>query len=127
VLDALREKQYADSGVIRTWGSSATRRLFETGQSKFSGLDAARALEMLALIDAAVSLAPLAAMRSARLHKLKGDRSGQWSVTVNGPWRICFRYRNGDSYDVEIVDYHEGSLRSPGRARASRANTQARA
>jgi toxin HigB-1 len=92
--------------VIRSWGNAATRRLFETGKSKFGGLDAGLALDMLALLDAAPSLAPLAALRSARLHKLKGDRAGQWSLSLNGPWRVCFRYRDGDAYEVEVVDYH---------------------
>jgi toxin HigB-1 len=69
-------------------------------------LDADLALEMLSLLEAASSLAPLAALRSARLHKLRGNRKDQWAISVNGPWRICFRFRNGDAYDVEIVDYH---------------------
>ena len=50
-------------------------------------------------------LSPLA---SVGLHKLKGDRRGQWAMTVNGPWRICFEFRKGDAYDVEITDYHRG-------------------
>ncbi len=42
------------------------------------------------------------------LHKLKGDRKGQWAMSVNGPWRICFEFRKGDAYNVEIADYHKG-------------------
>jgi proteic killer suppression protein len=42
------------------------------------------------------------------LHKLKGDRKGQWAMTVNDRWRICFQFRKGDAHDVEIVDYHRG-------------------
>jgi proteic killer suppression protein len=42
------------------------------------------------------------------LHKLAGDREGQWAMTVNERWRICFECREGDAYDVEIVDYHKG-------------------
>jgi plasmid maintenance system killer protein len=42
------------------------------------------------------------------LHKLKGNRKGQWAMTVNARWRICFEFRNGDAYEVEIVDYHKG-------------------
>ncbi|MDQ0471900.1 plasmid maintenance system killer protein [Labrys wisconsinensis] len=41
-----------------------------------------------------------------RLHKLAGDRVGQWSISVNDQWRICFNWRDGDAYDVEFVDYH---------------------
>ena len=48
-------------------------------------------------------------MRARRcLHKLKGDRKGQWAMTVNGRWRICFEFRKGDAHEVEIVDYHRG-------------------
>ena len=41
-----------------------------------------------------------------RLEKLKGDREGQHSIRVNQQWRVCFRWRSGDAFDVEIVDYH---------------------
>ena len=37
---------------------------------------------------------------------LSGDRKGQWAMTINGPWRLCFRFENGDAYDVEFCDYH---------------------
>ncbi|WP_425314937.1 type II toxin-antitoxin system RelE/ParE family toxin [Thiobacillus denitrificans] len=38
--------------------------------------------------------------------KFKGDRKGSWSIRINDQWRICFRFENGNAYDVEIVDYH---------------------
>ena len=41
-----------------------------------------------------------------RLEKLSGDRSGQWSMRINGQWRICFVWRDSNAWDVEIVDYH---------------------
>ena len=41
-----------------------------------------------------------------RLERLRGDRAGQHSIRINDRWRICFRWRGGDAYDVEIVDYH---------------------
>lgn len=41
-----------------------------------------------------------------RLEKLKGDRKGSWSIRINDQWRLCFRFENGNVYDVEIVDYH---------------------
>ncbi len=43
---------------------------------------------------------------SNRLHRLKGDRAGQYSISINDQWRICFRFIEGDAYDVEIADYH---------------------
>lgn len=92
--------------MIRTWGTSATQRFYETGRSRFTGLDTDRAAELLAALDEAISLAELSPLKSVGLHKLKGDRKGQWAMTINGPWRLCFRFRKGDAYDVEIVDYH---------------------
>lgn len=71
-------------------------------------MDAEAAEELLAVLDAAVSLQDLSPLKSVGLHKLKGDRKGQWAMTVNGPWRICFRFKDGDAYDVAIVDYHKG-------------------
>jgi proteic killer suppression protein len=40
------------------------------------------------------------------LHELTGGRSGSWAMTINGPWRLVFRFKDGDAFDVEIVDYH---------------------
>jgi len=41
-----------------------------------------------------------------RLEALKGDRKGQYSIRINAQWRVCFEWRNGDAFAVEIVDYH---------------------
>jgi len=92
--------------VIKSWANSATRKFAEDGKNKFSGLDAEAAFDLLAALDAASSLADLSPLRSVGLHKLSRDREGQWAMTVNGPWRICFRFKEGDAWDVEIVDYH---------------------
>ncbi len=95
--------------MILTWANVASRRFFEEGRtSKFRGLDHDAAQEMLATLDAATDLRDLSPLQSVGLHKLKGDRKGQWAMTVNGPWRICFRFRKGAAYNVEIVDYHRG-------------------
>lgn len=92
--------------MIRSWGNAATRRLFETGRSRFRGLDADAALDLLAVLNAATRLADISPLKSVGLHPLKGRRKGQWAISVNGPWRICFRFRDGDAHDVAIVDYH---------------------
>lgn len=95
--------------MIKSWASSRSRRFYEEGKiSKFRGLDADAADELLAALDAATSLTDLSPLKSVGLHKLSGDRAGQWAMTVNGPWRICFRFKNGNAYDVEIKDYHKG-------------------
>jgi toxin HigB-1 len=92
--------------VIRSWANSATRPFAESGKNKFSGMDAEVATELLAALHAATSLNDLSPLKSVGLHKLTGSRKGQWAMTVNGPWRICFRFADGDAWDVEIVDYH---------------------
>jgi proteic killer suppression protein len=92
--------------MIKSWANSATRRFAEDGKSKFAGLDEDTALDLLASLDAATSLADLSPLKSFGLHKLGGDRKGQWAMTINGRWRLCFRFDDGNSWDVEIVDYH---------------------
>jgi proteic killer suppression protein len=56
--------------------------------------------------DAAEAIDDLRIPPGNRLEKLKGDRAGQYSIRVNEQWRICFRWKDGDALDVEIVDYH---------------------
>jgi len=53
-----------------------------------------------------MTLQAIPLLRSVGLHKPKGDRSGFWAITVNGPWRIVFRFGDGHALDVEIIDYH---------------------
>jgi proteic killer suppression protein len=64
---------------------------------------AARKLEM---ITAATTLDALRVPPANRLEALRGERAGQHSIRINRQWRICFVWRNGDAFDVEIVDYH---------------------
>ncbi|MBI3675388.1 MAG: type II toxin-antitoxin system RelE/ParE family toxin [Proteobacteria bacterium] len=65
-----------------------------------------RALRKLRQIDASASAADLRNPPGNNLEALKGDRKGQYSVRINGQWRICFRWNAADAFDVEIVDYH---------------------
>jgi len=92
--------------MIRSVKGTATRQFIEAGKSKFSGLDVDLARQRLAELNAARSLDDLSRLRSVGLHKLKGDRRGFWAMTVNGPWRVVFRFRDGDAHEVEMVDYH---------------------
>jgi proteic killer suppression protein len=63
-------------------------------------------LRKLVALDAAEALADLRVPPGNRLEKLKGRRSGQYSIRVNDQWRVCFGWKDGDAHDVEIVDYH---------------------
>jgi toxin HigB-1 len=60
----------------------------------------------LQVLDAAGALADIPPLKSVGLHTLDGDRKGQWAMTINGPWRLVFRFEGGNAFDVEIVDYH---------------------
>ena len=95
--------------MIKSWADSKTRRFYEESKThKFRGMDIEAAEDLLAALHAATSLRDLSPLKSVGLHKLSGSRAGRWAMTVNGPWRICFRFKDGDAYDVEIVDYHRG-------------------
>jgi proteic killer suppression protein len=92
--------------MIRSVKGSATRQFLEGGRSRVRGLDQALARVRLAELNAAPSLSAISPLRSVGLHKLKGDRRGYWAINVNGPWRITFRFEDGNAYEVEIVDTH---------------------
>ena len=64
------------------------------------------ALRKLDMLDAAPDLGTLSTLPGNRLELLKGDRKGEYSVRINEQWRICFEWRDGHAYEVEIVDYH---------------------
>lgn len=66
----------------------------------------ARALGKLRMLNRAKSMDDLRNPPGNRLHALKDDRAGQHSISINDQWRICFRWNDGNAYDVEIADYH---------------------
>jgi toxin HigB-1 len=65
-----------------------------------------RAVRKLEYVDLATNIEDLKVPPGNRLHRLEGDRKGLLSISVNDQWRICFRFEDGDAYDVEICDYH---------------------
>ena len=93
--------------MIRTFADRETQRLYTTGQSRrLPPTLLRRAVRRLEYIDLAGTLTDLSVPPSNRLHALKGDRAGLHSISINDQWRICFRFIDGDAYDVEITDYH---------------------
>jgi proteic killer suppression protein len=92
--------------MIKTWRNTATRKLYESGKSKFPGIDIEAAQDLMDAVNAAATLSDLSPLRSVHLHALKGARKGQWAMTINAGWRLVFRFKDGDAYDVEITDYH---------------------
>lgn len=91
-------RSFTSKDAETIWRGVPTRRLPLTIQ-----LVARRKLRML---DNAATLNDLRAPPANRLERLKGDRAGQYSIRINGQWRICFRWEDGAAHDVEIVDYH---------------------
>jgi toxin HigB-1 len=92
--------------VIRSFKSPDTRALFEGGHTRrFRAFERA-AIRKLQMLDDATDLRDLAGVPGNRLEQLKGDRRGQWSIRINEQWRVCFIWRKGDAFEVEIVDYH---------------------
>lgn len=95
--------------MIRSWRNAASRKVWEGEQPRqFRGMDFEAAVELLVALNVAKSLQDISPLMSVGLHKLKGERSDQWAMTVSARWRICFEFRKGDAHDVEIVDYHKG-------------------
>jgi proteic killer suppression protein len=93
--------------MIVSFADKATEKMFYLGKASRIPPDIlARAIRKLTLIDGAVKLEDLMTPPGNRLHALEGDRSGQYSISVNDQWRICFRFTDGDAYDVEFCDYH---------------------
>lgn len=93
--------------MIKSFADRRTRDLYLTGTAKRFPPDvAARAARKLEYVDLATRLEDLKVPPGNRLHALRGDRKGQHAIAINSQWRICFRFVDGDSYDVEVCDYH---------------------
>ncbi|MFY9745371.1 MAG: type II toxin-antitoxin system RelE/ParE family toxin [Acidobacteriaceae bacterium] len=92
--------------MIRSFGDRETERLFQRFHSRrFAPIERA-AFRKLRQIDGVDRIEELSEPPGNRLEKLRGDRAGQWSIRINDQWRICFEWRDGDAWQVEIVDYH---------------------
>jgi proteic killer suppression protein len=93
--------------VISSFADRDTERLFARERvRRFPGDLLRTMLRKLVALDAAERLDDLRVPPGNRLEKLQGDRAGQHSIRVNEQWRICFRWREGNAFEVEIVDYH---------------------
>ena len=93
--------------MIRSFCSKETEELFNREiPRKIPFLIRKVALRKLLMIDAATQIADLRVPPGNHLESLQGIRKGQYSVRINKQWRICFRFENGNAFDVEIVDYH---------------------
>jgi proteic killer suppression protein len=93
--------------VIRSFRNRETKKLFQRERNRALPKELHRlALRKLVQLDAADSLEDLRVPPGNRLERLRGGRSGQHSIRINRQWRVCFVWREGDAYEVEVTDYH---------------------
>ncbi|MDE0643888.1 MAG: type II toxin-antitoxin system RelE/ParE family toxin [bacterium] len=93
--------------MIRSYRDKNTRAVAERRRvRKLPENMQRRAQVKLMVLNSAMNLVDLQVPPGNRLKALSGDRAGQYSIRINDQWRICFKWRDGDAFDVEIMDYH---------------------
>ena len=93
--------------MIKSFRDKKTEKIFNRQIAGKLQLDIQRiARKKLVILDAATELNDLRIPPGNRLEALKGNRKGQHSIRINDQWRICFKWSDGNAYDVEITDYH---------------------
>lgn len=93
--------------MIKTFADKQTQQLYLTGKARRVPPEVAkRVARKLEQVNAAARVEDLKVPPGNRLHLLEGDRQGQCSISVNDQFRLCFRFTDGDTYDVEFCDYH---------------------
>ena len=92
--------------MIKSFRDKRTEALYNGKRVKEFQSITVQAERRLQVLDDATNLQDLKGLPSNRFEALRGDRKGQYSIRVNDQWRICFEWKDGDAYYVEIVDYH---------------------
>ena len=93
--------------MIKTFADKQTQQLYLTGKARRVPPEVAkRVARKLEQVNAAARVEDLKVPPGNRLHLLEGDRQGQYSISVNDQFRLCFRFADGDAYDFEFCDYH---------------------
>jgi len=93
--------------VVKSFKDDETQKIYQRERSRKLPADFQQvALRKLRMINNAINLADLRIPPANRLEKLSGNREGQYSIRINDQWRICFEWRAGDAFNVEITDYH---------------------
>ncbi|MBL0039856.1 MAG: type II toxin-antitoxin system RelE/ParE family toxin [Xanthomonadales bacterium] len=92
--------------MIKSFRHKGLRRLFETGDTVGVQVGHAKRLRLqLSALDTARTIDDMD-ISGFRLHPLKGDMKGRWSITVNGNWRVTFEFKDGNAYVLDYEDYH---------------------
>ena len=93
--------------MIKSFRDKESEKIFNRGLSgKLPQNIQHVARKKLVILDAALKLNDLRIPPGNRFEALKGNRKGQYSIRINDQWRVCFKWSDGDAYDVEITDYH---------------------
>jgi proteic killer suppression protein len=93
--------------VIKSFKDAETQKIYEREHSRKLPSDIQKiALRKLRMINNSINVNDLRVPPANRLEKLSGNREGQYSIRINDQWRICFAWKSGDAFDVEITDYH---------------------
>jgi proteic killer suppression protein len=93
--------------MIQLFRHKGLRRLFEDDDARGVPPELVRRLRsILTFLNAASAPGQAAPFPGLRLHPLKGEMRGMWSLSVSGNWRVVFRFEGGDAHDVDLLDYH---------------------
>jgi toxin HigB-1 len=93
--------------VIKSFKDAETQKIYKREHSRKLPSDIQQvALRKLRMINNAININDLRVPPANHLEKLSGDREGQYSIRINDKWRICFDWKSGDAFKVEIMDYH---------------------
>ncbi len=105
-LDVITAARYYPSVAIQSFRCKHTEKMFSgTRVARFRNIEDV-AMRKLAMLNRVVAVGELNIPPANRLERLKGNRTGQWSIRINDQWRVCFRFVKGNALDVEICDYH---------------------
>ena len=93
--------------MIKTFKDAETEKIYQREHSRKLPPDIQQtALRKLRMINNSINISDLRVPPANRLEKLSGDREGQYSIRINNQWRICFEWKSGDAFNVEIADHH---------------------
>jgi len=93
--------------MIRNFKQSYLEEFWNTGRHRLVPSHLVnRLIRKLDMLNSANELRDLSSPPSNHLHSLHGDREGQWAISVSGQWRLCFKFEDGDVFNIELVQYH---------------------